>query len=223
MSASLETVPTQKLVVAPSETGQRLVLHGISWETYERLLADFENSHAAHFAYDQGGLEIMVLSFEHEKINRLFHSLFEVVAEEMDIDFENAGSTTLKREDLHRGFEPDTCFYVNHVEHIRGKTHIDLSVDPAPDLVIEIDLSSLSLDKLPIYAAVGVTEVWRYYEKGVEIFTLNSGTYQRQEISRVLPGLTDKIISGFIEDGHAMKRTTWVRSIREWVRQQRKR
>ena len=181
MSASLETVPTHKPVVTSAETGQRLILHGISWETYEQLLADYENSHAAHFTYDQGGLEIMVLSFEHEKINRLFHSLFEVVAEEMDIDFENAGSTTLKREDLHRGFEPDTCFYVTHVAHIRSKTHIDLSEDPAPDVVIEIDLSSLSLDKLPIYAAVGVTEVWRYYEKAVEIFILENGTYQRQE------------------------------------------
>ncbi len=222
MSASLETVPIQKPVVASSETGQRLILHGISWETYERLLADFENSHAAHFTYDQGGLEIMVLSFEHEKINRLFHSLFEVVAEEMDIDFENAGSTTLKREDLHRGFEPDTCFYVNHAEHIRGKTHIDLSVDPPPDLVIEIDLSSLSLDKLPSYAAVGVAEVWRYYEKSVEILILDSGTYERQEESGVLPGLTDKVISRFIKDGYSMKRTEWVRSIREWVRQQKK-
>jgi Uma2 family endonuclease len=201
MSASTASVPVPAQAVAVPQTGQHLILHGISWETYEQLLADYENSHAAHFTYDQGGLEIMVLSFEHEKINRLFHSLFEVVAEEMDIDFENAGSTTLKREDRHRGFEPDTCFYVNHVEHIRNKTHIDLSEDPAPDVVIEIDLSSRSLDKLPIYAAVGVTEVWRYYEKGVEIFILDNGAYQHQEESKVLPGLTNQIISGFITHG----------------------
>src|SRR6266542_2060418 len=84
----------------PLKLGQRVILYGVSWETYERLLADFQDSHAAHFTYDQGRLEIMVLSFEHEKINRLIHTLFEVVAEEMDIDFENAGSTTFKRADL---------------------------------------------------------------------------------------------------------------------------
>ena len=148
--------------VSPSETGQCVVLHGVSWATYECLLADFQDSHAAYFTYDRGVLEIMVLSFEHEKLNRLIHDLFTVIALEMNLEFVNAGSTTFKRIDLSRGSEPDTCFYIQHAEQVQDKDNIDLSVDPPPDLVIEIDITSPSLDKLPIYAQIGVPEIWRY-------------------------------------------------------------
>jgi hypothetical protein len=109
-------------------------------------------------------LEIMVLSFRHETLNRTLVMLVETetLAEELDIDLINAGSTTCKRVDLARGFEPDTGFYSQRAGHIRSKDEIDLTVDPPPDLVIEIDITSPSLDKLPIYAAVGVPEVWLY-------------------------------------------------------------
>ena len=86
------------------EKAQHLILHGVSWETYEQLLADFQDSHAAHFAYDQGVLEIMVLSAEHERPNRSIALLVEEVALEMGIDVDNVGSHTFKREDLARGF-----------------------------------------------------------------------------------------------------------------------
>ncbi|HKA54103.1 MAG TPA: Uma2 family endonuclease [Candidatus Binatia bacterium] len=205
----------------PPKLGQRVILHGVSWETYERLLADFPDSHAAHFAYDRGTLEIMVLSFGHEKINRLIHTLLEVVAEEMDIDFENAGSTTFKREDLKRGFEPDTCFYVQNAERVRGKKDIDPTIDPPPDLVIEIDISSPSLNKFPIYAQIVIPEVWRYDGQKLTIFRLEEGEYIEREESQVLPGLTSQIISRFLEDSQSMKRTVWLRRVREWARQQK--
>ena len=156
----------------PPAVGQRVILHGVSWETYERLLADFQDSHAAHFAYDQGALEIMVLSLKHETFNRTLATLVEIVAEEMQGDVINAGSTTFRRADLSKGFEPDTCFYIQNVERVRGKDEIDLTVDPPPDLVIEIDITSPSLNKFPIFAAMGIPEVWRYDGKTVTIFTL---------------------------------------------------
>jgi len=156
----------------PPEAVQRVILHGVSWETYERLLADFQDSHAAHFAYDQGALEIMVLSLKHETFNRTLATLVEIVAEEMQGDVINAGSTTFRRADLSKGFEPDTCFYIQNVERVRGKDEIDLTVDPPPDLVIEIDITSPSLNKFPIFAAMGIPEVWRYDGKTVTIFTL---------------------------------------------------
>jgi Uma2 family endonuclease len=203
----------------PEPTGQRLILHGVSWATYERLLADFHDSHAAHFAYDQGVLEIMVLSYAHEKVNRLLQTVFEVIAAELDIDFENAGSTTFKRADLARGFEPDTCFYVRNVEQIRGKKEIDLTVDPPPDLVIEIDVSSPSLNKFPLYAQVGIPEVWRYDGTTLTLFTLEHGEDLAQEASSVLPGLTGQVITRFLEDSQTLKRTVWFRNVQEWARQ----
>ena len=203
----------------PPEAVQRVILHGVSWETYERLLADFQDSHAAHFAYDRGALEIMVLSFKHETFNRTLATLVEIVAEEMQGDVINAGSTTFRRADLSKGFEPDTCFYIQNVERVRGKDEIDLTVDPPPDLVIEIDITSPSLNKFPIFAAMGIPEVWRYDGKTVTIFTLENGEYRTQEASVVLPDLTSQVITRFLEDSQAMKRSVWVRSVREWARQ----
>lgn len=214
--ASIDTMPQP----VAWEKGQHLILHGVSWETYERLLADFQNSHAAHFAYDQGVLEIMVLSAEHERPNRTIALLVEEVALEMGIDVDNVGSHTFKREDLARGFEPDTCFYIQNAERVSGKTRIDIAVDPPPDLVIEIDIAHPSLEKLPLYAAVGVPEVWRYADNVVTIYVLEGSDYQSQEASQVLPGLTSQILSQFVEEGLSTKRTAWVHRVREWARQQ---
>jgi len=101
-------------------------LHGVSWATYERLLADFQDSHAAHFAYDEGRLEIMVLSAEHEEYKDMSILLVNVLAEEMDIDVRSFGSTTFQRADLERGFEPDGCFYIQHEAQVQGKIRIPL-------------------------------------------------------------------------------------------------
>jgi Uma2 family endonuclease len=219
-----EAAPVSPSSSSPqSEREQRVILHGVSWATYESLLADFQDSHAAHFTYDRGVLEIMVLSLQHEKTNRRLHSLFEAIATEADIDFENAGSTTFKREDLARGFEPDTCFYVQNVEHIRRKEEIDLTEDPPPDLIIEADVTSTSLNKLPIYAAIGVREVWRYESQNIVIFRLEGSEYRQLEESVILPGVTGSQLSSFVKESRELTRPAWERRVREWARQQKKR
>lgn len=207
----------------PLETGQCVILRGVSWGTYEHLLADFQDSHTAHFTYDRGVLEIMVLSFEHEKLNRLIHDLFTLIALEMDLEFVNAGSTTFKRLDLSRGSEPDTCFYVQHAGQIQDKDSIDLSVDPPPDLVIEIDITSPSLDKLPIYAQIGVSEIWRYDGDTLTIFRLEGGSYTTSEESLALAGVTSSQLSQFIADSRTMTHPALLRLVRDWARQQAKR
>ncbi len=201
-------------------TSQCVILQGVSWETYERLLADFEDSHAAHFTYDQGVLEILVPSAKHEEPNRALASLVDILALELDIDIRNLGSTTFKRGDLSRGFEPDTCFYIQRVEQISGKDDIDLAVDPPPDLVIEVDITHPSLDKLPLYAAVGVTEVWRYDGVAVTIYTLAQDVYRTSETSQVLPGVTSDVLSQLIAQHQQLRRPDWLRRVREWAQRQ---
>src|SRR5439155_7660604 len=139
----------------------RVIVRNVSWETYERLLKDLENSSLPRLAYDHGVLEIMSPHLEHESANRALAAIIEITLEELDLDFINAGSTTFKREDLERGFEPDSCFYVQRAAQIAGKKRLDLTADPPPDLVLEIDITHPSLDKLSIFAAAGVPEVWR--------------------------------------------------------------
>ena len=164
---------------------QRVILHGVGWETYERLLADFRDSHAARFPYDQERLEIMVLSAEHEEDKDVLTLLVNVLAEEMDIDVRSFGSATFQQEDLERGFESDACFYIAYEAQVRGKKKLDLTIDPPPDLVIEIDITSPSLNKFPIFAAIGcLPEVWRYDGKRLMIFTLAGERIRRAHRKR---------------------------------------
>ncbi len=215
----IETVLTSNPPVVSPETGQQMILHGVSWKTYELLLSDFQDSHAAHFTYDRGVLEIMVLSFKHENVNRTLANVVSILAEEMQIDLINAGSTTFKRADLARGFEPDSCFYIQHEEQISGKAEIDLSVDPPPDLVIEIDITNPSLNKFPIYARVGIPEVWRYDGTKVFFFIVEGGEYKEADRSLAFPPLTSAIVATFLEESVELKSTAWARRLREWARQ----
>jgi Uma2 family endonuclease len=220
MQTAQETAPPVSRQASPPEMGQRLILHGVSWGTYKRLLADFQDSHAAHFAYDRGVLEIMVLSAKHEELNRAIALLVEILALEMNINVRNLGSTTFTRDDLARGFEPDTCFYIQNAARVRGKEEINLEVDPPPDLVVEIDITHPSLDKLPIYAAVGVLEVWRYDGQQLTIFTLEGEAYHTHEKSVALPGLTSQVLSQFIAESKTLERLEWLRRVQEWARKQ---
>ena len=209
-------------VVQPAEqVTQRVILPHVCWETYERLLADHQESSGIHFTYDQGRLEILVPSLRHEKLKHTLATLVELLAGALNIDIEGAGSTTFRRHDLARGFEPDACFYVAHAARMRQREDIDLTVDPPPDLVIEVDITSPSLNKMPIFAALGVPEVWRYDDRQVSIFTLGAGKYTLVEESAAFPGVTREVVSQFVEAGKTLQRMDWQRSVRDWVHNRR--
>src|SRR5207253_9931566 len=161
-------------VASKPPTADRVIIRDVSWQTYECLLKDLENRSAPRLAYDRGILEIMSPPFGHEEVNRALAAIVEIVLEEMEIDFRNAGSTTFKREDQERGFEPDSSFYIRNVERVRGKNKLDMNVDPPPDLLIEVDLTHNSLNKFPLYTALAVPEVWRYTDV-LTIWLLNEG------------------------------------------------
>jgi Uma2 family endonuclease len=203
-------------VLSPPE--QRVTLYNVSWETYERLLADLQDSSAPRMTYDRGTLEIMSPSSEHERYNRTAAQIVEELAVEMNIDFDNLGSTTFRREDIDRGFEPDSCFYIQNASAVRGKKRIDLTVDPPPDLVIEIDITSPSLDKFPIFAQVGVPEVWRFDGNRLAIYGLGGGGYQEQDASIAFPAVTTTDLTAFIKESETIARPEWVRKVRDWAR-----
>jgi Uma2 family endonuclease len=207
------------MAIALHDTTQRILLPGVRWCTYEALLADMDDTPAARLAYDHGTLEIMVPSFSHEQLNRLLAAIVEALAMGMHLDFINAGSTTFKREDVARGFEPDSCFYLQHVDAVRGHITIDLATDPPPDLLIEIDITHPSLDKLPIYAVIGVPEVWRYDGQRMIIYCLGDGTYSVVDTSVVLPGVTTQQLAHFVLLSTTMPRHAWFAAIQSHVHQ----
>ncbi|MEM7128251.1 MAG: Uma2 family endonuclease [Chloroflexota bacterium] len=203
--------------IQTSETIQHVMLHGVSWHTYESLLSEHNEKSGTHFAYHKGTLEIMVLSPKHESLKQTLSYVVDVLAEELDIDIQDLGSTTFRREDLSSGFEPDSCFYIQSAAEIRGKSEIDLTVDPSPELIIEIDLTSFSLDKFPIFAALGVQEVWRYDGESVLIYTLSGGEYVEQPSSTLLEPVTAAALTDFVASGQQLTRPQWLRQVRDWI------
>jgi Uma2 family endonuclease len=196
----------------------RVVLSDISWATFEALLADADHR-GSRFVYDRGDLEIMSPSSEHEWIHRLIGRMIETYTEELGIPVRSAGSTTLKSELKKRGLEPDECYYIANESAVRGLDEIDLSVNPPPDLAIEVDISASSLDQLGIYAALGVPEVWMCDGARLRIYRLqDDGTYAQQDLSPTFPALSPETILDFLARRKNTDETTWIKSFREWVR-----
>jgi len=185
---------------------QRIVLDNISWDIYESLLLCRRDRSVPRFTYDRGQLEIVSPSAEHEQLKEKVTLLVNIVAEEIRVNLEGFGSTTFCREDLDRGFEPDACFYIENLARIRGKKDVDLGLDPPPDLAIEIDITSSSLDKFSIMAEVGVPEVWRYDTGGGwRILRLQRAQYAEEGESVALPGLTVEAITQLIEESRTLE------------------
>ncbi len=197
---------------------QRILLRNVAWDTYERLLVEREENSAPRFTYDQGVLEIMSpLLSEHEQYGDDIRFLVRILAEELSIPVKGFGSMTLRREDIQGGLEPDACFYFQNVGRILGKRRLDLQVDPPPDLAVEVDITNPSLDKLSIYARLGVPEVWRYDARRVTIHTLEGDRYTESLDSRVLHGVTADALTILMEESKASESTAWARRVREWA------
>ena len=197
---------------------QRTVLHNISWETFEALLRDTDEDRGSRFAYDCGTLEIMTPLFEHENPKSNFGNFIIALVEELGIEVRSAGSTTLKRKISKRGIEPDTCYYIQNELAIRGKQTLDLENDPPPDLAIEIDITSSSVNKLGIYSALGVTELWRYDGQDLKFYQLIEGQYVECNFSIAFPLVSVSEISRFIEQSKSMGKIALLKSFRAWVK-----
>ena len=197
---------------------QRIVLDNITWETYESLLLAHRDRSVPRFTYDKGQLEIVSPSAEHEQLKETVTLLVNVIAEEMRINVQGFGSTTFRCEDLNQGFEPDACFYIQNLGRVRGKAELDLRIDPPPDLVVEIDITSSSPDKFSIMAEVGVPEVWHYDRSEWRILGLQRMDYTERPESAVLPGLTTEVITRFVEESRTLEPLVWTRQMREWAR-----
>jgi Uma2 family endonuclease len=201
---------------------QRVVLNHVSWETYERLLDEQIDASSPRLTYDQGALEIMTPSSEHEEWKETMAAIADAIAEEWGVEFRRFGSTTFRRRDLERGAEPDACFYLQSVDRIQGKREIDMAVDPPPDLIIEVEITKPALDKLSIYARLGVPEIWRYDGRDVRILQLAGDRYDEKGESGVLPGLTQLALAEFLRQSRVVTTLAWRRMVRDWARSQRK-
>ena len=205
------------MVVTYTLAEQRTVLHNISWETFETLLKETGEDRGSRFAYDGSTLEIMTPLFEHENPKCNFHNFMIALAEELNIEIKSAGSTTLKSKIVRKGIEPDNCYYIQNELAVRGRETLDLTNSPAPDLAIEIDITSSSVDKFDIYSALGVSELWKYDGKDLKFYQLVEEEYLEREYSIAFPLVSVKDISRFIEQSKTMGEIALLKSFRNWV------
>jgi Uma2 family endonuclease len=204
-------------------TGQganRFVFDGVSWDDYEAMLRIVGNR-PIRVTYDRGRMEIMSPLWTHGNPSFLIGALITILVEELGIRFEPADPVTFRRPDLEKGAEPDKCFYFGeNATRIRGKREIVLPDDPPPDLVVEVDVTSSSMERFPIFAALGIPEVWRLSDQGLEFLHLQGdSTYQAGERSRAFPDLLASEAERFLQMGLDMDKTAWIRSFRAYVRE----
>lgn len=165
--------------------GQRILFNHISWQEFERILEELGEHRAARIAYDNGTLEIMNPLLEHEANKEIIGDLVKALLEELDIEFRCLGSTTYKNVAMAKGIEPDQCFYIQNEIRIRGKKRLDLTIDPPPDLALEIDITSRTHRR--IYQALGVPELWRFENETLQINVLQKGQYEPSKQSAIFP------------------------------------
>jgi len=201
---------------------QRFVLENVTWGRYTRLLREFEDRHL-RMTYDRGTLEIMTLSYEHEISATFLGRLVVTLTEELNLPIRDGRSTTLRRRHKQKGLEPDNCYWIAHEGDVRNNTTIDLRKDPPPDLAIEVDVSRSSLNRMGVYAKLGVPEVWRYAKQGLVFVTLAAdGEYASATVSTLFPlPIAPADLMPFIQMRGSTDDNDIVRQFRAWIQGKR--
>lgn len=210
------TIQLQQLEILP---GQTVLLRGVTWAEFEMILAEMKQCGSTWPVYDSGWLEIMVPLPEHEYFKQSINIAIEDIAEVLGLNYESYGSTTWRQQAQQAGIEPDNCFYVQNEARIRGKLRIDLEQDLPPDLALEIDITNKLLDRLPIYARLGVPEIWCYDATALRIYQLQTGQYVESERSLVFPLLAIRELPQLIEACRSLGRLAFRQAVRDWAKQ----
>ncbi len=214
-----QTVAYKELIerLTPEVT---LTLYGISWDTYEDLLEAVGEAPALRISYNDGVVQIMTISFEHEFFAECISRLVDRLSSIRRIKIIFFGRATMKKQEKLKGAEPDACFYVKSAEAIGNKIRIDLNSDPPPDIVVETDIHHDSQSKLPIYAALGVPEVWRFDGKQLTIHQLTEGQYIEAERSEQLTILTGETLTRSLARAQSEGQDEALRAFEDWLREQ---
>jgi Uma2 family endonuclease len=200
---------------------QYIVLDGITWQTYQAILKDLGEHRVARLAYERGILEIIIPSELHEFISRLLEAIVRALTEELNMRIRGYGSTTLEREDLARGVEPDACFYIQNIDRVLGRRKLEIETDPPPDLAIEVDITSSSRRRFEIYLQLKIPEIWQYTEQnGIIIYQLQNNKYVECEFSPTFSMVSGANLLQFLQLAETEDDNEAIRSLRQWLKSQ---
>jgi len=176
---------------------KRVTLRGLTWQSYQQILHALPQSRGARLTYDRGVLEITMPLEDHEFALRLIELFVRILVGEMGMKLKTMGSTTMDREELDRGSEPDCAYYIQNQPKVAGRK-VNFATDPPPDLVVEVDITHTDIDKNRLYAAMGVPELWRYNGRDWRIFQLEGGAYQECDRSPTFPWVEKEYLYDFL-------------------------
>ncbi len=217
----MSAVTTEKTYLDTVETlppNSTIVLREVSWQEYDRILVALDERPWLRLTYDRGRLEIMTLSPEHERPASLFTHLVGVLVEAGGLDYISLRTTTLRLEAIEGGLEADDCFYIGDFSALIGKKRLDLTLEPPPDLAIEVDISHSSLGKFHIYAGLGVKELWLYDGERMRFYWLSGNHYEEITTSGSFPFLKPEVLPEFLERGLNEGIISMTRAFRGWVK-----
>jgi Uma2 family endonuclease len=205
------------IVESPLPPPPSIVVHDVKWETYRALREESASRHV-RMTFDRGRLEFMSPSKLHERVAILLAQMVVAWTDAKNIDRQGCGTVTFQREDLARGLEPDQCFYLANEPLVRGRDELDLTRDPPPDLVIEVDITSPSRGRLPIYQDLGVPELWVWRADLLTVHVLSeNGVYEEQRESETLPGFPLSTAAELLVLRTTMSETQLMRRFREAI------
>jgi Uma2 family endonuclease len=208
---------TEPSTILP-EGERRIVLRGVGWKGYQslqRIIGD----RPVRLTYDRGDVELMSPQPKHERKKSLLGQLVRILARELHVPVMPMGSTTFNRRDLDKGIEADESFYLGNLERIRDTDHIDLEIDPPPDLAIEVDITRSALDRMGIYSALRVPEIWRFNGRTLRVLLrTDDGSYRQSQRSAAFPDVAVSELTRFAIREGSRDENAVVDELQAWVR-----
>ncbi len=199
-------------------SGGRILLNNISWNLYEIFLEDFAERPGWKLTYDGGKLEIMPPTPEHEEYSFSFHDFVRAYCDAFEIELEGRRSTTFRSEMLDKGVEPDECYYIKSVDKIIGK-NLSAKNFPVPDVAVEVDITTESLDKFPIYSDLQVPELWVFDGNKLSFYKLQEKKYHQVKNSISMPQLAAEDLLKFLKLGRKKGQTAALKEFRKRLKE----
>ena len=196
-------ITTYYEIVSQLPEDASVTFRDVSWDEYEELLEQVGEAPGLRISYDNGSLQVMTISAEHEKYTLFINSLIAGIRLRLRMDILAFGSATMRKPKRSAGHEPDACFYVQTAPLIGNKIQLDFETDPPPDIVVEVDVHHDSRSRFRVYAALGVPEIWRYDGQAMTIYHVSDEgdgpQYVARDTSTGLPMLSATLLTEMLE------------------------
>jgi Uma2 family endonuclease len=214
MKSDMLITPTR-----PHLPEQRVIFHHLTWDRYQQILQALGEHRSSRLIYDRGTLEITMPLEEHEFLVRMIDLFVRILATTYLGQIKTMGSTTLNYPHIDRGAEPDNAYYLQNQPKVKGRT-VDFSQDPPPDLMVEVDINHSTINKLALYAAIGIPELWQFNGEELRIYELTAQGYQELETSPSFPGVSKDRLYQFLAEARENEIQA-EQNLRNWIQEQK--